>query len=181
MGPGLTGQAGNCQPGYLPRPLEVTNVRFVFRQFFFVYLQISEKTRTRFQDFFYMSITYLFHIFINLFIYSNSLNSNSEGHPGQNNRRTDYSPDTTTKDLPYHDRGGSTGGSIPAPTGPAGQHQQQHQPSFLAYKAGEVLTTGNLTDFLKPYYTIMTGVGLRGVRYPPLPAPRINSSICSIF
>ena len=96
---------------------------------------------------------YLFHISnIYLFIYSNSHNSNSEGHPGQNNRRTDYSPDTTTKDLPYHDRGGSTGGSIPAPTGPAGQHQQQHQPSFLAYKAGEVLTTGNLTDFLKPYH-----------------------------
>jgi hypothetical protein len=103
-------------------------------------------------EFIHISIIYFIFILISLFIHSNSLNSNSEGHPGQNNRRTDYSPDTTTKDLPYHDRGGSAGGSIPAPSGPAGQHQQQHQPSFLAYKAGEVLTTGNLTDFLKPYF-----------------------------
>ena len=29
-GPGLTGQAGNCQPGYPPRPSEVTNIRYVF-------------------------------------------------------------------------------------------------------------------------------------------------------
>ena len=38
-GPGLTGQAGNCQPGYPPRPSEVTNIRYVFS------LNISLKLR----------------------------------------------------------------------------------------------------------------------------------------
>lgn len=57
---------------------------------------------------------------------NNSLNSSScnisEGHSGHI-ARTDYSPDTTTKDLAYQD------------------NSRHHQPSFLAYKAGDVPTT----------------------------------------
>merc|ERR1711994_804030 len=47
----------------------------------------------------------------------------SEGHPGQI-QRTDYSPDTTTKDLP--------------------NYLSQEQPSFLAYKAGDAPVTGQV-------------------------------------
>jgi hypothetical protein len=112
---------------------------------------------------------------------NNSLNSNvigeaqqqqqSEGHPGHQNR-TDYSPDTTTKDIPTHYSVQSCGTGT-TPQGQQAAAEQQQTPSFLVYKAGDVPMTGPVVSKpLNPLNPLIKKPKRKYVRRKQLPLVR---------